>query len=79
VSAALIIPIKLAKPFIIGVYYGNGKPDLHDYFQDVMDELLRLSPAAEIQSDKCMVELRMVLGDCPMRAWMTGMRMIELA
>lgn len=71
--SALVIPIKLAKPFIIGVYYGNGKPDLNEYFHETMQELMRLSPVTtNRESRKCLVELRIVLGDCPMRAWMTG-------
>jgi hypothetical protein len=72
--SALAIPIRISKPFIVGVYYGNGKPDLNEYFDEIMQELMRLSPVTATNEDsrKCMVELRIVLGDCPMRAWMTG-------
>lgn len=68
------VPLKFAKPFIVGVYYGNGKPDLDEYFQDTFDELLRISPGNSVRRDGCVcyAELRLVLGDCPMRAWMTG-------
>ena len=75
VFTAVKIPLRYAKPFIIGVYHGDGKPIIGDFFSDLMDELLHLSPVNE-QADEgqCFVELRLVLGDSPMRAWMTGER-----
>jgi hypothetical protein len=65
------MPLRYAKPFIVGVYYGCGKPDINEYFHDILHELLHLSPLS-YSAGPCVAELRLVLGDCPMRAWMTG-------
>lgn len=70
-STGVKIPRRCTDPFIVGVYYGIGKPNLDDFFTELIDELLRLSPG-NCRDGHCAVELRLVLGDCPMRAWLTG-------
>lgn len=70
----LTIPVRLAKPFIIGVFYGTGKPDIDAYFDATLDELINFSPLNRCRrtDSPFVVELRLMLGDAPMRAWMTG-------
>lgn len=66
-----MVPRKYALPFTIGVFHGDSKPDINEFLKDLIDELKELSPKTRA-TGHCVAEVRLVLGDCPMRAWLTG-------
>ena len=85
-EGGVILPVRYAQPFILGLYHGVKKPDLYDFFQHVMDELDILDPfitnAESLQVAKSkgldrrprriVVTVRTACCDSPMRSWLGG-------
>lgn len=85
-EGGVILPVRYAQPFILGLYHGVKKPDLYDFFRHVMDELDILDPfitnaeSLEVAKSKgldrrprrIVVTVRTACCDSPMRSWLGG-------
>ena len=58
-------------PFIVAIFYGNKKPDVHQYLEQYVAELkMLLEQGIEIEGKHFDVELRSVIVDAPARAFL---------
>ena len=58
-------------PFIVAIFYGNKKPDVHQYLEQFVAELkMLLEQGIEIEGKHFDVELRSVIADAPARAFL---------
>lgn len=63
----IFLPLAMSPPFTIGFYHGCGKPELQEFFEPFINELITLKKSM----DTCIkVDLRCIIGDAPMRGWM---------
>lgn len=72
---AHVIPIRRSKPFVIGIYYGVGQPDMDAFLYDLMEELKEMKydeSAPDFFEKDVTVQLRAVIADGPMRAKLKG-------
>lgn len=70
-----VIPIRRAQPFVIGIYYGVGQPDMDAFLFDFMEELCELQydeNSPDFFTKEVTVQLRAVIADGPMRAKLKG-------
>lgn len=69
------IPPSRSPPFIIGVFHGTGKPNMHAFLHDYVKEVRRLSRDAPDDPENpriCTARLRAVIADAPMRSELKG-------
>jgi hypothetical protein len=67
------LPSRRSKPFIIGVYQGQGEPNVHPFFCDIRKELNRLNKKTILPENetRCVtVIVRAIIADAPARCWM---------
>ena len=74
----LMVPIEFAKPAIVGLFHGVNKPNLEDFLDDIVEELVRLHPRSpKYNADgtlkrKFSARVRCIIADAVERAFIFG-------
>jgi hypothetical protein len=72
-----LLPSRRSKPFIFGVYQGEGEPEVNAFFCDAKNELNRLHPSTNLSDNETRgvtIEIRAIIGDAPARCWLCGVK-----